>query len=181
MLSLRSTLFRFDVQLTRWSARHAIALLRISLGLVYLWFGALKFFPGMSPAQDLAGRTIALLSFGLIVPGIAVLLLAVLESAIGLALVSGRWLRVTLLLLLGQMMGTLTPLLLFPHETFTSFPFAPTLEGQYIIKNLVLVSAAFVLGGTVRGGHLVADPAGRTDMIESFRESRPPGARLGRA
>ena len=160
MLSLRSTFFRFDVRLTRWTARHAIALLRVSLGLVYLWFGLLKFFPGMSPAQELAGRTIALLSFGLIAPGIAVPLLAVLETAIGLALVSGRWLRVTLLLLLGQMLGTITPLLFFPHETFTSFPFAPTLEGQYIIKNLVLVSAAIVLGGTVRGGKLVADPVG---------------------
>jgi hypothetical protein len=82
----------------------------------------------------------------------------VLETAIGVGLVSGCWLRVTLLLLLGQMAGTVTPLLLFPHETFTSVPFAPTLEGQYIIKNIVLVSAALVLGGTVRGGTLVADP-----------------------
>jgi hypothetical protein len=94
-----------------------------------------------------------------------VLLLAVLETAIGVALVSGRWLRVTLLLLLGQMAGTITPLLFFPQETFTSFPFAPTLEGQYIIKNLVLVSAAIVLGGTVRGGKLVADPVGSGNAV----------------
>ena len=66
--------------------------------------------------------------------------------------------RATLLLLILQMLGTVTPLALFPAETFTRFPYAPTLEGQYIIKNVVLVSAAVVLGATVRGGDLVADP-----------------------
>jgi uncharacterized membrane protein YkgB len=153
-----STFHTFDVRLTRWTARHALAVLRISVGLVFLWFGALKFFPGMSPAQDLAGRTISTLSFGQIPAKSAVPLLAVLETTIGVGLVSGLWMRATLLLLLGQMAGTVTPLLLFPHETFTSVPLAPTLEGQYIIKNIVLVSAALVLGGTVRGGTLVADP-----------------------
>jgi hypothetical protein len=48
--------------------------------------------------------------------------------------------------------------LLFPDETFTRFPFAPTLEGQYIIKNVVLIGAAMVIGATVRGGRLVAEP-----------------------
>ncbi|MFQ3647997.1 MAG: hypothetical protein SNJ80_13785, partial [Anaerolinea sp.] len=64
----------------------------------------------------------------------------------------------TLLLLVLQMFGTITPLFLFPAETWTVFPIAPTLEGQYIIKNLVLVSAAIVIGATVRGGDVVADP-----------------------
>jgi len=148
----------FDTRLTRLSARHAIAMLRVSIGIVFLWFGVLKFFPGLSPAQDLAARTIGTLSFGLVPGNVAVALLATLETTIGLGLVSGRWLRATLLLLLGQMAGTLTPLLLFPAETFTAFPYAPTLEGQYILKNLVLVSAAIVIGATVRGGRLVADP-----------------------
>jgi hypothetical protein len=57
------------------------------------------------------------------------------------------------------MLGTITPLFLFPTETWAHFPIAPTLEGQYIIKNIVLVSAAIVLGATVRGGELVPDPA----------------------
>jgi hypothetical protein len=56
------------------------------------------------------------------------------------------------------MAGTITPLFLFPTETFTAFPYAPTLEGQYIIKNIVLVGAAMVVGATVRGGGLVAQP-----------------------
>jgi hypothetical protein len=63
-----------------------------------------------------------------------------------------------LLLLFVQMLGTLTPLFLFPVETFATFPFVPTLEGQYIIKNVVIVSAAIVLGATVRGGELTHEP-----------------------
>lgn len=148
----------FDTRLTRWASRHAISLLRHSIGVVFLWFGVLKFFPGMSPAQDLAARTIEALSFGLVGPALSVPLLATLETVIGLGLLTGRFLRATILLLLLQMLGTVTPLALFPHETFTQFPFAPTLEGQYIIKNIVLVSAAILIGATVRGGLLIADP-----------------------
>ena len=58
------------------------------------------------------------------------------------------------------MPGTITPLFLFPAETFTIFPWVPNLEGQYIIKNLVLISAGLVVGSTVRGGRLVAEPKG---------------------
>ena len=68
---------------------------------------------------------------------------------------------ITLLLLFVQMLGTITPLVLFPTETFTTFPIAPTLEGQYIIKNVVIVAAAIVLGATVRGGRLTAEPPRR--------------------
>lgn len=163
MTTFRAAFTRLDVRLTRLSARHSLTLLRVSVGVVYLWFGVLKFFPGMSPAQDLAARTIGTLTFGLVGPSLSVPLLALLETTIGLGLVTGRHLRVTLLLLLSQMAGTVTPLVLFPSETFTAFPIAPTLEGQYIIKNIVLVSAAILLGATVRGGQLIADPvAART-------------------
>lgn len=165
LVSLQPAFATFDVRLTRWTARHAVTLLRISVSLVFIWFGVLKFFPGMSPAQDLAARTIGALTFGLVPAAVSVPLLAALETIIGLGLLSGRHLRATLLLLLGQMAGTVTPLLLFPYETFTAFPFAPTLEGQYIIKNVVLVSAAILLGATVRGGQLIADP-------EAAREAR---------
>ena len=150
-----------DVRLTRWMARHGVPLLRVSLGIVFLWFGVLKFFPGLSPAQDLAARTIALLSFGLVGPAVSVPLLAAWECLVGLGLLTGRFMRATLLLLAAQMAGTLTPLVLFPGEVFTRIPYAPTLEGQYIIKNAVLISAAIVLGATVRGGGLVAEPLSR--------------------
>lgn len=149
---------RVDVRLTRWMARHGLTLLRISLGIVFLWFGALKFFPGLSPANDLAARTIEQLSGGRIGSGVSVPVLATWESLIGLGLLLGVFLRAVLLLLLVQMMGTLTPLVLFPSEVFTYVPYAPTLEGQYIIKNAVLISAAIVLGATVRGGGLVSQP-----------------------
>lgn len=82
--------------------------------------------------------------------------------AIGLGLLSGRFLRATLLLLAVQMVGASLPLVLFPAETFTQAPFAPTLEGQYVIKNVVLIGAAMVIGATVRGGSLVPDAPART-------------------
>ena len=149
---------RIDAHLTRWMARYGVLLLRLSLGFIFIWFGALKYFPGLSPAQELAGRTIEQLSFGLIAPASANLLLATWECLIGLGLISGRWMRATLLLLFMQMLGTITPLFLYPTEVFTRVPYAPTLEGQYIIKNLVLISAGLVIGATVRGGSVIADP-----------------------
>lgn len=146
-----------DARITSWMARHGLPLLRISLGIVFLWFGALKFFPGLSPAQDLAARTIEALSFGTVHANVSVPLLAAWECMIGLGLLFGIFMRATLLLLAVQMAGTLTPLVLFPSEVFTRIPYAPTLEGQYIIKNAVLISAAIVLGATVRGGRLVSE------------------------
>jgi uncharacterized membrane protein YphA (DoxX/SURF4 family) len=161
---MRDIANRFDVldaSITRWMARHGLPLLRISLGLVFLWFGALKFFPGLSPAQDLAARTIEALSFGTVHANVSVPLLAAWECLIGLGLLFGIFMRATLLLLAVQMAGTLMPLVLFPSEVFTRIPYAPTLEGQYIIKNAVLISAAIVLGATVRGGRLVAEKPSR--------------------
>jgi uncharacterized membrane protein YphA (DoxX/SURF4 family) len=147
-----------DVRITRWMARRGPTLLRLSLGLVFLWFGALKFLPGGSPAENLAGRTVAALSGGRIPPSLTLPVLAGWECLIGLGLLTGTFLRLILALLFVQMAGTLTPLVLFPHEVFARIPFVPTLEGQYIIKNLVLISAGVVVGATVRGGHLEAEP-----------------------
>lgn len=147
-----------DARITATLARLGVPVLRIGLGVVFLWFGVLKFFPGLSPAEDLAARTIEQLSFGLITPAVSLPVLATWETLIGLGLLSARFLRATLLLLALQMLGTITPLLLFPAETFTAFPYAPTLEGQYIIKNVVLIGAAMVVGATVRGGGMVVEP-----------------------
>jgi len=149
-----STLDPLDARITAWMARHGITLTRLALGIVFLWFGAIKFVPDWSPAADLATRTITKLTFGTVPPSISLPLLAAWESLIGLGLLSGRFLRTTLLLLFAQMPGTLMPLFLFHSETFRAFPYAPTLEGQYIIKNLVLIGAAIVVGATVRGGQL---------------------------
>jgi uncharacterized membrane protein YphA (DoxX/SURF4 family) len=149
---------QLDRAITSWLARVGIVVLRLGLGLVFLWFGVLKFFPGLSPAQDLATRTIERVTLGWVGPDVSLPILAAWECLIGLGLLSGRFLRATLFLLAVQMLGAATPLLLFPAETFTQFPYAPTLEGQYIIKNVVLVGAAMVIGATVRGGALVPGP-----------------------
>ena len=151
-----------DVRITAILARWGVPVLRCGLGIVFLWFGALKFFPGASPAEALAARTIEVMSFGLIGPSVSLPGLAVWESLIGLGLLTGRYLRATLFLLALQMLGTLTPLLFFPAETFSIFPYAPSLEGQYIIKNVVLIGAAMVVGATVRGGRLEPDPRDAT-------------------
>lgn len=147
-----------DQRITVWMAKHGLRLLRWSLGIVFLWFGVLKFFPGTSPAESLAARTIEVITFGLLSPRISVFILALWESIIGVGLIIGIGMRFTLLLLFAQMVGTITPLFFFPTETFLQLPWVPTLEGQYIIKNVVLISAGLVLGATVRGGRLTAEP-----------------------
>jgi uncharacterized membrane protein YphA (DoxX/SURF4 family) len=149
---------RTDRRITSWMAEHGLLLLRIALGVVFFWFGVLKFFPGASPAEVLAGQTIEKLTLGAVPAATALPILAIWEVAIGIGLFVGRGMRITLLLLFVQMLGTITPLFLFPSETFTTFPIAPTLEGQYIIKNVVIVASAIVLGATVRGGQLTAEP-----------------------
>ncbi len=158
MLYSKERFDQLDRRITRWMARYGLLLLRLGLGVVFLWFGALKLVPDLSPAQDLAARTISMLSLGLLPASVSVPLLAIWECAIGLGLIIRRLMRVTILLLLVQMLGTLTPLVLLPAETWTIFLLAPTLEGQYIIKNIVLVSAALVIGATVRGGYVLAEP-----------------------
>ena len=160
-MSLPARLDPIDVRITTWMAIHGITLTRLALGVVFLWFGAIKFVPGWSPAADLAARTIERISFGVIQPDVGLPLLAAWESLIGIGLLVGRFLRFTLLLLFVQMPGTMLPLFLFPSETFVAFPYSPTMEGQYIIKNLVLVAAAIVIGATVRGGRLRAEPETR--------------------
>ena len=80
----------------RWLAAHSITALRISLGLVFLGFAALKFIPGASPAEALVMRTVDTLSFGMVTGTTAVVITAVVETFIGLTLVTGIGLRVGL-------------------------------------------------------------------------------------
>ncbi|MCK5453592.1 MAG: DoxX family membrane protein [Calditrichia bacterium] len=157
MEKLRDLYYQADDRITLFMRRNGILFLRISLGIIFFWFGFLKFFPGLSPADQIATETINKLTFGIIQPNVSIIILAIWEILIGIGLLSGKYLRITLLLLFTQMIGTMTPLILFPTETFTRFPYAPTLEGQYIIKNLVLISAGLVVGATVRGGQIIEE------------------------
>lgn len=139
-----------DPIIISWMNRNGLRLLRISVGIVFVWFGVLKFFPGLSPAQGLAINTIKLLTFDLVSESIIINGLALWEVLIGIGLISGKFVRETLLLLFVQMMGTFAPIFLFPNDVFTQIPYALTLEGQYIIKNIVIISAGIVLGGALR-------------------------------
>lgn len=155
---IRENRRRFDTidrAITGWMAHYGLPILRVGLGIVFFWFGVLKFFPGLSPAEDLVRNTIYFVDPDLFIP-----VLAVWEALIGLGLIFGRYMRLTLLLLFLQMPGTALPLALLPEVVWTQFPYGLTLEGQYIIKNLVLIGAGLVLGGTVRGGRLVAEGVG---------------------
>jgi uncharacterized membrane protein YkgB len=153
-MALPPRLDRIDLHVTGWMARNGVFLTRIALGIVFTWFGALKLVPGASPAEGVASRTIEKVTFGLVPLETGLVILAVWEVLIGVGLLAGRFLRATLFLLFLQMAGAMLPLFLFPDETFRTFPFAPTLEGQYIIKNVVLIAGAIVVGSTVRGRDL---------------------------
>lgn len=137
--------------LHRWLNRWSIPLLRISLGLVFLGFGVLKFFPGLSPAADIAAATIDKLTLGLVSGTAAVLLTAVLETFIGLTLVTGKFLELGLLVLAGALVGILSPLVLFTRELF---PHGPSLLGQYVLKDFVLAAAGLVVAAVALGSKL---------------------------
>ena len=150
---ISTTVDQLDQRITSWMARYGIVIMRIGLGVVFFWFGILKLFPGMSPAEDLVRNTIYFVDPDLFMP-----VLAIWEALIGIGLITGKYMRATLLLLFMQMPGTALPLVLLPEVVWTAFPYGLTLEGQYIVKNLVLIGAGLVIGGTVRGGRLVAEP-----------------------
>ena len=144
---------KIDQSVTRWMARTGLIFLRVGLGVIFFWFGVLKFFPGLSPAENLVRNTIYFFD-----PDIFITVLAAWEALIGFGLITGKFMRLTLLLLFLQMPGTALPLLILPDVVWNVFPYGLTIEGQYIVKNLVLIGAGLVLGGTVRGGRLNPDP-----------------------
>lgn len=120
--------------------RISLPTLRISLGIIFIWFGALKPL-GNSPANDVITKTVYWFN-----PDIFIPILGIWEIAIGLCLLYAPFIRAGLFLLALQMPGTFLPLILLPEVCFVNFPFDLTLEGQYIVKNLVLIGAAIVVG-----------------------------------
>ena len=132
---------RFDNYLIALSAQLGVPFLRFSIGIVFVWFGGLKFFGHLSPAYDLVAATVYWLDPEFIVP-----ILGAWEVAIGVCFLIPPLTRLGILLLALQMPGTFLPLILLPEVCFTVFPFGLTLEGQYIVKNLVIIGAALVIG-----------------------------------
>ena len=119
--------------------------LRLSAGFVYFYFGLLKFFPDLSPAELLAGQTIMRLSMNWLDAATSLWLLAILECVIGLSFLFNFGLRYVFVLFLFHQASTFLPLFIFPELTFKIAPFAPTLEGQYILKNLVSIAAGWTV------------------------------------
>lgn len=176
-MNLYGTLDRRLAPVNRWLSQHSIALLRISLGLIFLGFGALKFVPGLSPAEELATATVQTLSFGLIPAGLGLALVAMMETVIGLLLISGRGARLGVALLGLAMIGILSPLVLFPDRLFAGPANAPTLEGQYVLKDVVLLVAGLVIAAGGSGGRIVAEPDDAPAMltpVHPARQQRPP-------
>lgn len=124
---------------------HRRRILVIATGIVYAWFGMLKFFPGVSPAEALAQATLDKLTFGLVPTEFSYTALAAWEVLIGVALLLNRPRRWVLLLALLHLAFTFTPLILLPQLCFQGTGTVLTLVGQYIVKNLMLVGAVLFL------------------------------------
>lgn len=140
MLRINSLNF-FYKNISKAMANNGVNLLRFSLAIVYIWFGALKIF-GMSPAEELVAVTIYWIPAKFFVP-----FLGYWEVAMGIGLLIKRLIPFTIMIILFHLAGTLLPFVIVPNLCFISFPFVPSLVGQYIIKNAVLVSAALTISG----------------------------------
>ena len=120
-------------------------ILAITIGIVYVWFGSLKFFSFLSPAEILAKKTIKFLTLGVIPSDISIILLAILEVSIGILLLFNLFRKKVLIVALGHMVLTFVPLFLFTEDSFMMLPFSFSLLGQYIFKNIVIMGALITL------------------------------------
>jgi hypothetical protein len=167
-----------------WLVRHSVMALRVALGLVFLGFGALKYAPGLSPAQPLLEATLPILTLGVLHGYVGMIVVATLECVIGLSLLSGRGLRGVIYLLGIELLGILSPIVLLPGRIFAGPGGAPTLEGQYVLKDVILVAAAMVvIAASFRNAKIrypepptrTADTAsGRTEQSSPTTEATTP-------
>ncbi|GAB3894807.1 DoxX family membrane protein [Spirosoma agri] len=167
LLNLFDQFDELDSAINRWLVAHSITLLRISLGLVFLGFGVLKFFPGISPIESLATRTTTLLTLGVFSGHSAMNFVATLECIIGLCFLTGRFLRIAVWLMAAQMIGAMSPLIFYSHELFSGPHHGPSLAAQYIIKDIILVAAGMVIAATWTGARIVAEPRSFRSALKS--------------
>ena len=156
---IRELFLLVDPRIAGWMRRWGHDLLRWTLALIFIWFGALKPF-GLSEANELIADTV----YWAVDPDVFIPVLGVWEVLIGVCLLIRPLIRVAILLLAGQMGGTFLSLVLVPEATWVQAPWQPTLAGQYVLKNLLIIAGAIVVGGTVR-------PASSTEVDE---RGRPP-------
>ena len=138
-----------DRNIARFMQRVGTKALRYALAIIFIWFGVLKPL-GLSPAAPLVKATVDWMPF--FTPSEWVAIIGWWEVSIGVTFLFRSTTRIAIALLALQMVGTFMPLFVLPEVTFQPghTPYAPTMEGQYIIKNLLIIAAALVLGGTVR-------------------------------
>ena len=160
--------------IVRRMAHSGLLVTRVALGIIFLWFGLLKFAPIVLPIDILAEKTLVIITFHLFRPETCLHVLAFFECVIGIGMLTRRFIRLTVVLLFLQLPGTFLPLILLQRETWVHFGYVPTFEGQYIIKNFVLISAGLIVGATARGGRIIAHPeiAAKAERVEIAVEER---------
>lgn len=144
-MSIKELTYHFDDKLHHISNKYGMILLESSIGLIYIWFGALKFFPGLSPAEKLAGDTLSVIVFHSIDQQLLLWGLAAIELLIGCCLLFRSRSRLIIFLVFLHMAGTLLPLFIFPDLVFNKPPFGFSIIGQYIMKNLVIICALIIV------------------------------------
>ncbi len=144
---MKEILSKLDYRFIKIMKHASIPSIRLSFGVIFIWFGILKPL-GLSPAEGLLKATVIWLPFGS--PEIWLIVIGIWEVVIGIFFFFKTTTRIAIILLFLQMLGTFMPLIVLTEVTFQSNNiFLPTLEGQYIIKNLMIISAALVLGGAI--------------------------------
>ncbi|MGK9149124.1 hypothetical protein KXS11_15940 [Plantibacter flavus] len=131
-------------RIERLARRIAVPFVRLALATVMLWFGIPKLIPNGSPAEDIAVDTVAVLTTGMITGDLARILVGSLEVVIGCALLIGRFMPLILAVMLGHMAATFAPLVIFPALTWHG-PMVGSLEGQYILKNIIIIACVMIL------------------------------------
>ena len=151
-----SLLTRIDTAAHRFLVHRSLLLLRWAVGVIFAFFGALKLFPGASPAESLVMEAIQTMTFDLVPGRVGVASTGAIEVALGVLLLTGRLRRLTIYVLGLELIGILAPLVVLPSRLFDGV--MPSLEGQYVLKDIILFAAGMVLAATIRGGRLVAGP-----------------------
>ena len=165
---MNNALVRFDDAAVRLARRYGVPTLRIALGIVFIWFGLLKVFDA-TPVAELVSDIVPVLP-----DRTAVLIVGIVEVIVGLGLITGIAIRLTLGLFFLQMLGTFLVLILRPGLSFDGNPFRLTVIGEFVVKNLVLLTAGLAVAGSIprpRGdeglGTLLKEPATRDAEIHT--------------
>ncbi len=132
-----------------FNARYAATALRLALGTVFVWFGALKL-AGVSPVEKLLAETLPFIDAGVCVP-----VLGAVEVALGIALVVGKLPRIVLLVMAGHLAGTFLTFVTASELMWGDGFLELTTDGEFVVKNVVFITAALMLIGwySRRGEH----------------------------